>query len=231
MKAKYYATGIIVLILLALVVLMNGDGGPGYSVVYFDNSTLPSSLYLGNVTTVIFGIHSYEHTETSYSFDVYLNGQMIKNGSVSLSPHQNVQIPVKLLIKNVTYSKILTKNTTTSYLMSGILNMTTSCALVNSSGNWSCSPPIYKGALGLSFILNKTGNISVNKTTYTLKGNDIVVTVQTLSIIREGPQKYRVVLGTLEWTRVKNNALLQVIVRSSTGRVYVLSHSFSVVGG
>ena len=231
MRSVYYAAGSLFIVLLALVVLVVGGERPGYSVVYFDNSTLPPSLYLGNETTVIFGIHSYEHSKTSYSFDVYLNGRVIKNGSISLRPHQNVQIPVKLLIKNVTYSKILTKNITTSYLMSGILNMTTSCALVNSSGNWSCSPPIYKGALGLSFILNKTGNISVNKTTYTLKGNDIVVTVQTLSIIREGPQKYRVVLGTLEWTRVKKNVLLRIVVRSSTGKVYVLSHSFSVVGG
>ncbi len=231
MRGIYYATGVLALILFASVVLITGKERPSYSVVYFDNSTIPSSLYLDNETTIIFGIHSYEHSKTSYYFDVYLNGKLIQNGSISLNPHQSIQIPVNLLVKNVTYNKVIMENITTSYQMNGVLNITTSCILVNSTGNWSCSPPIYKGPLGLSFILNKTGNVNINETTYTTKGNALLVTVQTLSIKKEGVQKYRVILRTLKWMRVKENVVLQIVVRSSTGKVYVLSHSFSVVGG
>lgn len=232
MKAVYYILGVVTLLVLGLVVLITGQNHSGYSIVYLDNSTVPSSLYIGNETTIVFGIQSYEHVETNYSFYIYLNGRLIQNGSVSLNPHQNVQIPVKLLVRNVTYSRIVIKNITTSYIMSGVTNITTTlCAPVNSSSNWSCSPPIYKGALGLSFVLNETGNVSINKTTYTMKNNGLIVTLQTFSIVKEGPEKYRVILGTLEWMKAKNDAFLQIVVHSSIGKVYVLSHYFNVAKG
>ena len=231
-RGAYISALIILLFLVVLVYIIHGEVS-GYSVVYFDNSTLPQYLHVGTTSNIVFIISSYENGVVNYSFNVYLNGVLIKNGTVSLKPGQSIQIPVTILVKNITYQRIVLQNTTTIYALNGVINITTSCVPLNSStsNKWSCSPPIYKGPNGLNFVLNSTRNISINQTVSSVENNTSVITNTNISIVRKGYQRYVVTIRTVKWIKTKRNVNLEIIVRSSKGKVYMITHRFPVVGG
>ncbi len=221
-----------VLLFFSIAGYVTHQKGRGYSVVYFDNSTLPSYLRVGVNSTVIFIIHSHENGLVNYTFKVYLDGALIKNGTTSLKPGQSIQISVTLLVKNVTYQKIVLQNTTTKYTLNGVTNITTLCVPLNSTADrWSCSPPIYKGPEGLSFVLKSTGNVSINQTVQSVENDSQTIRATNIIIVRNMPQRYMVTIHTIKWIEAKKNANLEIIVRSSKGDVYIITHQFPVVGG
>ncbi|ASJ08348.1 hypothetical protein A3L11_03515 [Thermococcus siculi] len=231
-RRETYLLTIIVILLLGTAVVITHRSSGGFSVVYFDNSTLPAHLSPGNVSTIVFVIESHENGEVGYSFEVSLDGRIIKNGSVSLSPGESVQVPVEVSVTNVTYEKVPLWNMTSVYNVSGALNITGNCVAVNSSGrSWVCLPASYKGPSDLNFLLNTNGNVSVVEFSTNNSATGKVTTRFELDILKMGEERYLVTVRETRIMYAPKNVLLEVTVESSRGKVYHLTRSFPVVGG
>ncbi len=232
MRWEAYLLATVVILILGSVVLITHQSSPGFSVVYFDNSTVPDYLSLGNSTTIIFIIESHENAETTYSFAVSLNGNQVEKGSLSLAPGERGQVPVKISVENVTYEKVILWNRTTVYNVTGALNITGSCVIVNSTTHtWVCLPVIYKLSSGLNTVLNPQGNVSVTEVFTNSTDTGRISTRYALKILRMGDEVYRVIVQKTRIMYSPRSVFLEITVRSSTGKVYQLSRSFPVVSG
>ena len=230
MRQGIYLLGIVVLLILGVAVVVTHQENRGFSVVYFDNLTVPNYLSPGNNTTVIFVIESHEDTAVTYSFEVSLDGIQVENGSVSLTPGESVQVPVNISIANVTYMKVVLWNKTTSYNISGALNVTGGCIAVNSTGSWTCLPAAYKGPSDLNFMVGAGKNFSVVEVSTNSTNTGKVSIERELKVFRVG-EDYRIVLRESKVVYMPKDVVLEVTVRASNGKVYRLSRSFPVAGG
>ena len=232
MRWEAYLLATVVILILGSVVLITHQSSPGFSVVYFDNSTVPDYLSPGNNTTIIFIIESHENAETTYSFTVSLNGTQVEKGSLSLAPEERGQVPVKISVENITYEKVVLWNKTTVYNVTGALNITGGCVALNSTTQL-CEylPAAYKGPSDLNFILNTQGNVSVTEVSTNSTNTGRISTRYALKILRMGDEVYRVIVQKTRIMYSPRNVFLEITVRSSTGKVYQLSRSFPVVSG
>ena len=231
MKTEYYIAAIALILILGAVVLVTHSSSPGFSVVYFENSTVPAQLVPGNTSTIVFVVESHEKDKTAYSFEVTLDGNVIDTGNLTLMPGGKAQIPIKVVVNNVTYERVVLWNSTAVYNVSGVSNITGDCFVVNSTNNVTCLPAIFPGPYGLNFHINTNGNASMERVFTNLTASGRVETVYQLNVIRIRYGFYKVTLKELKLMYVPRNVLLGVTVKSSNGRVYILHRSFSVGEG
>lgn len=231
MKTEYYLAAIILILILGAVVLVSHSSSSGFSVVYFENSTVPAQLVPGNTSTIVFVVESHEKDKTTYSFEVTLDGNVIDTGNFTLMPGSKAQIPIKVVVNNVTYERVVLWNSTTVYNVSGVSNITGNCFVVNSTDTAICLPPMFLGPSGLNFHINTTGNASLERVFTNLTASGRLKTVYRLNVIRIRYGFYKITLKESKLMYVPRNVLLGVTVKSSNGKVYILHRSFSVEEG
>ena len=232
MRWKSYLLAITLILILGAVVLVTQRSAGGFSVVYFDNSTIPDHLVPGNTSTIVFVIESHERDETTYSFEVSIDGTVVDSGNLTIIPGGKVQIPVEVSVGSVTYERVVLTNKTSVYTVTGAINVTGGCIAINSTKqSWICLPATYKGPSNLNFVLNTSGNVTVTQISTETKASGDLSTRYVLSIARVGDDEYKITVREARVMYVPKNVLLEVTVESSRGKVYRLSKSLPVVGG
>ncbi|ACJ17315.1 hypothetical protein TON_1825 [Thermococcus onnurineus NA1] len=229
MKWEHYLLAIMVILVIGSIVLINSQRAPGFSKVYFDSTTVPAYLTPNTTYSIVFIIESHEKGPEEYSFKVYLNDMVIKDGNISLNPGSMAQVSFEFFIENVTYRRVVLWEQTTTYNLSGIYDITGNymrwggILIVNDSyGSRLLEhlPPSYAGPSNLSFLMNTSKNVTVTKIVENRSNTSTVVKEYRLMLLKLGEDRYRVIVKESKIMYLPESLTIRVVVETSNGKVY-----------
>ncbi|ADT85101.1 hypothetical protein [Thermococcus barophilus] len=240
MKEKYYLIALIIVLSLSIVVLINiQNPSEGFSKVYFENLTVPEYIIPNKTYTMMFVIESHELYPVNYSFEVYVNDELIKQGKVAVNPGQRNEIPFEFSISKVSYEKVVLTHEQNIYFVNGLsLIVGNILRFQNLMSNMSAdellylinhTPVMYDGSNNLTFILDVSRNISITQTRI-IKNSAKIKEVYQFNMSKVGDESYKVVTSFLKTKYIPEPVIMKVVVKSSTGKVYQLSATIEVKG-
>ena len=229
MKRAYYLGTLLAMSVLIVVVLSTSLSSEGYSLVYFENATIPSHVTVNTTYILVFDVLSHErHTEV-YTYEVFLNGKEIEKGRFTLEPGGRTQVPIKFSVSKPEYSKVVTENISTVNTLSGVYNVSGDCLVANSTT--FCLPPMYKVS-NFNFVMNCSSfPWIITSVVKTRSGAMLKVQEYKLRVTRINGSTYQVITQRIAYQVVPEPVTLVVVVNSSTGKTYRLEKSFQVVSG
>jgi len=240
MRGEYYLFAVIVILTIGIIVLIDLQTSPGFSEVYFDNSTVPAYLTPNTTYNVVFIIESHENDPEEYFFKIYLDNVAIKGGKVLLKPKSMVQIPFEFSVNNVAYKEVMLWKQTTTYNLSGIYDIIGSCMgdkdilAINvscTSETLKCLPPLYAGPSNLSFLMNTSKNTTLVKIVEDKSNTSRVVSEYKLTLIKTGRDKYRAIVRESKIMYLPKPITIKIIVETSDGKVYQIFRRLPIMEG
>jgi len=238
MKEKYYLLALIVVLSLSIFILINiQKPSEGFSKVYFENLTVPEYVVPNKTYTMMFVIESHELYPVNYSFEVYVNDELIKRGKVTISPGQRNEIPFNVSISKVKYEEIVLNQERNIYFVNGSsLIVGNLLRFQNLLSNVSAdellylinhTPIMYYGPGNLTFILDISKNVSITQTRII---NNEIKEVYQFDMNKVSDGIYRVVTSSLKMKYIPEPVVVRIIVRSNTGKIYQISATIKTKG-
>ncbi|AFL95058.1 hypothetical protein CL1_0853 [Thermococcus cleftensis] len=230
MRWEYYFLAIMLIIGIGIVLTVSHQTSSGFSIVYFDNGTIPAVVEPLKNYTVIFIIESHEGVPVNYTYGVYLDGRLISNGTVHLKPKSSEYVPVSFSVGSPAYDRILVEKRNAVYNVTDLANISGRCEIDN--GSAVCLPPMYSGPAGLQLILNTSDDgVVVSQEVKTEKSGIITVTRYYLNITKIDLRMYRIEYDMMKFQYVPRSITVEVLVNSSVGKSYRISTTIPVSGG
>lgn len=241
MKEKYYFIALIALLSLSIVVLINTQKpSEGFSKVYFENLTIPEYITPNKTCTMLFVIESHELAPVNYSFEVYVNDELVKEGEVTISPGQRNEIPFEFSISNVSYEKVVLTQEQSVYFVNGsslivgnllkFQNLVSNVSVDELLYLINHTPVMYDGPNNLMFLLNTSKNISITQTRFIKKDITEIKEVHQFNMSKVEDESYRVVTSSSQIKYIPKPVIVRIMVKSDTGKIYQLSATIEIKG-